>query len=139
MWQRKRIRTKDSRSGIEALRHIPVGSRLRTAAPQIHTQKTKRDVILFRSLRYSIELLGIGVADLSAHYLADRRGFRPPESAECIGRTNPAMPEFQILGLRSCCERAEFILALVMRLAPVSTLAGTCSPRAAASAVLTPS
>ena len=42
-------------------------------------------------------------------------------------------------GLTSSCERAEFMFALVITLAPVSILAGTCSPFAAASAVLTPS
>jgi hypothetical protein len=44
-----------------------------------------------------------------------------------------------ILGLRSSCDRAELIFALVMRLTPVSTMAGTFSPLDAASAVLTPS
>src|SRR6266700_4211883 len=42
-------------------------------------------------------------------------------------------------GLRSSCERGELMLALVMRVAPVSTVAGTCAPFEAASAVLTPS
>jgi hypothetical protein len=49
------------------------------------------------------------------------------------------VPDHLIFGLRSSCERVEFMLALVMRWAPVSTLAGTCSPFEAASAVLTPS
>ena len=42
-------------------------------------------------------------------------------------------------GLRSSCERAELMLALVTRVTPVSTLADTFSPFEAASAVLTPS
>jgi hypothetical protein len=40
-------------------------------------------------------------------------------------------------GLRSSCERAEAMLALVTRVTPVSTLADTFSPFEAASAVLT--
>ena len=44
-----------------------------------------------------------------------------------------------IFGLRSSCERAELMLALVTRVTPVSTLADTFSPFEAASAVLTPS
>jgi hypothetical protein len=42
-------------------------------------------------------------------------------------------------GLRSSCERAELMLALVTRVTPISTLADTFSPFEAASAVLTPS
>jgi hypothetical protein len=42
-------------------------------------------------------------------------------------------------GLRSSCERAEPMLPLVIRVAPVSTFAATCSPFEAASAVFTPS
>jgi len=42
-------------------------------------------------------------------------------------------------GLRSSCERAELMLALVISVTPVSTLADTFSPFEAASAVLTPS
>ena len=56
-----------------------------------------------------------------------------------IDTWSPADPDHLILGLRSSCERAEFMLALVMTVAPVSTLAGTCSPFEAASAILTPS
>jgi hypothetical protein len=44
-----------------------------------------------------------------------------------------------IFGLSSCCDRAEFMFALVMTLAPISIVGGTRSPLAAASAVLTPS
>jgi hypothetical protein len=44
-----------------------------------------------------------------------------------------------IFGFRSSCDRAEFILTLVMTWAPVLILTGTCSPFAAARAVLTPS
>jgi hypothetical protein len=44
-----------------------------------------------------------------------------------------------MFGLRSSCARAEFMFALVMMLAPMSMLAGTCSPIEAASAVLMPS
>jgi hypothetical protein len=52
--------------------------------------------------------------------------------------TKPArIANHLILGLSSSCERVELMLALVMRLAPVSTLAGTCWPLEAASAVLT--
>jgi hypothetical protein len=59
-------------------------------------------------------------------------------------RVNPRLglafvPDHLIFGLRSSCERPEFMLTLVMRLTPVSMLAGTCSPFEAASAVLTPS
>jgi hypothetical protein len=42
-------------------------------------------------------------------------------------------------GLRSSCERAEPMLPLLMRVAPVSILAATCSPFEATSAVFTPS
>jgi hypothetical protein len=48
-------------------------------------------------------------------------------------------PNHSTFGLRSSCERAELMLALVTRVTPVSTLAGTGSPFEAASAVLTPS
>jgi hypothetical protein len=48
-------------------------------------------------------------------------------------------PGHSTFGLRSSCERAEPMLALVMRVTPISTLADTCSPFEAASAVLTPS
>jgi hypothetical protein len=48
-------------------------------------------------------------------------------------------PDQLVLALRRSCDRAEFMLAFVMRLAPVSILAGTCSPLEAASAVLMPS
>lgn len=48
-------------------------------------------------------------------------------------------PTQSIFGLRSSCDRAEFMLALVMTLAPVSIVAGTFSPFEAASAVLTAS
>jgi hypothetical protein len=44
-----------------------------------------------------------------------------------------------VFGLSSCCDRAEFMFALVMTLVPISIVGGTCSPLAAASAVLTPS
>ena len=43
------------------------------------------------------------------------------------------------LGSRSSCACAEFKLALVKRMAPVSIWPDTCSPLAAAKAVLTPS
>jgi len=49
------------------------------------------------------------------------------------------VPDQLIFGLRSSCDRAELMLALVMRLAPVSRVAGTFSPFEAASAVLMPS
>ena len=53
-----------------------------------------------------------------------------------FGHTPPGHLTF---GLRSSCERAELMLALVTRVTPVSTLADTFSPFEAASAVLTPS
>jgi phasin len=49
------------------------------------------------------------------------------------------VPDHLICGLRSSCERGELMFALVMMLAPVSRLAGTCSPFEAASATLMPS
>jgi hypothetical protein len=44
-----------------------------------------------------------------------------------------------MLGLRSSCERVEFMFALVMALTPVSIWGATWSPLDAASAVFTPS
>ena len=55
------------------------------------------------------------------------------------GRSFTLLSDHLIFGLSSSCERAEFMFALVMTMAPVSILAGTCSPFEAASAVLTPS
>ena len=55
------------------------------------------------------------------------------------GRSFTFLSDHLIFGLSSSCERAEFMFALVMTMAPVSILAGTCSPFEAASAVLTPS
>src|ERR1700730_15123857 len=55
------------------------------------------------------------------------------------GRSFTFLSDHLIFGLSSSCERVEFMFALVMRLTPVSILAGTCSPFEAASAVLTPS
>src|ERR1700680_1868861 len=51
------------------------------------------------------------------------------------GRSFTFLSDHLIFGLSSSCERVEFMFALVMRLTPVSILAGTCSPFEAASAV----
>src|ERR1700724_3359235 len=48
-------------------------------------------------------------------------------------------PGHSTFGLSSSCERDELMLALVTRVTPVSTLADTCSPFEAASAIFTPS
>ena len=66
-----------------------------------------------------------------------RAAFLPAYSPDRIHSTS-AFDQL-IFGLRSSRERDEFISAFVMRLAPVSTLVGTCSPLEAASAVLIPS
>jgi hypothetical protein len=60
--------------------------------------------------------------------------------------TLEVLPEFEtefvviavqsIFGLSSCCDRAEFMFALVMTLVPISIVAGTCSRFQAARAVL---
>src|SRR5580704_7291105 len=55
-----------------------------------------------------------------------RASFLPAYSPDRIHSTS-AFDQL-IFGLRNSCEREEFVSAFVMRLAPVSTLVGTCSP-----------
>jgi hypothetical protein len=62
----------------------------------------------------------------------------PVKERRCGGQMFHCSAHFTF-GVSNSCERGEFILALVTRVAAVATRAGTCSPRAAASAVLTPS
>jgi hypothetical protein len=66
---------------------------------------------------------------------------RSPAGCRSRRRSKPATTVIGHLtfGLRSSCERAELMLALVTRVTPVSTLVDTFSPFEAASAVLTPS
>jgi helix-turn-helix protein len=71
-----------------------------------------------------------GCVDYRSNYSADWG------ASSNFGHTPPGHLTF---GLRSSCERAELMLALVTRVTPVSTLADTFSPFEAASAVLTPS
>src|SRR6202035_737530 len=82
---------------------------------------------------------GAAVVQLQANDLKHEAVPSLPPSLKGPGSRRQAPPGHLTFGLRSSCERAELMLALVTRVTPVSTLADTFSPFEAASAVLTPS
>ena len=94
-----------------------------------------------RAKLYGFTKTGIEIASrmpLEVPIHADNRRYMTVKVVRARHRA-VSPPGHSTFGLRSSCERAELMLALVTRVAPVSTLAGTGSPFEAASAVLTPS
>jgi len=84
----------------------------------------------------SLALHKDGLRDVLVTVVLDLSALEPDADIQIAASV---VPDHLFSGLRSSCERAEFMLALVTAVAPVSTLAGTCSPLEAASAILTPS
>ena len=87
----------------------------------------------------TVLLTNIGLSTpLEAPINAENRRYMTVKAVRA-GHRAVGPPGHSLFGLRSSCDRAELMLALVTRVAPVSTLAATCSPIEAARAVLTPS